>query len=59
MNMLFETNDEIKRSRCDKIIHKDMIVNVDIFETNKSYLLQFYPKMNFIGICRSFMDTIS
>ena len=45
MNMLFKTKDEIKRRRCDINIHKDMIIPVDIHETNKNSLLQFNQKM--------------
>ena len=45
MNILFKTNDEIKRSRCDKSIHKAMIINGNTHKTNKSPLLQFNRKM--------------
>ena len=37
MNTLFKTNDEIKRRRCDKIIHKAMRITVDIHQTNKKF----------------------
>ena len=42
--MLFKTRDEIKRSRCDRIIHKDMSIPADIHETNKNSLLQLNQK---------------
>ena len=46
INSLFNTNYERKIRKCDKRIHKDMIITVEINQTNKSYLLQFNQKMN-------------
>ena len=34
MNMLFKNKDEIKRTMCDRKIHKAMRINVDIHERN-------------------------
>ena len=44
MNTLFKNNDEIKRSGCDKSIHKAMRITVDIHQTNKNSVLQFNQK---------------
>ena len=46
MNMLFKTKDEIKIRRCDRNIHKAMIIPVDIHETNKKLLLQFNQRIH-------------
>ena len=35
-NTFFETNDKIKRRRCDESILKVMIIPVDIHQTNKN-----------------------
>ena len=35
--MLFETKDVRKRRRCDRKIHKDMRIPVDIHERNKKF----------------------
>ena len=44
MNTLFNTNDERKRKICDKIIHKAMIIPVDIHQTNKKFSVTVQPK---------------
>ena len=37
MNTLFKNNDEIKRIRYEKSIHKAMRIPVDIHKTNKKF----------------------
>ena len=44
MNILSKNNDEIKRSRCDRSIHKAMIIPVDIHQTNKKFSVTVQPK---------------
>ena len=44
MNMMFKTNDERKRRRCDKIIHKATIIPAGIHQNNKKIMLQFNQK---------------
>ena len=44
MNILFKTKDEIKRRRCDRNIHKAMIIPVEICETNKRFTVTVQPK---------------
>ena len=44
MNMLFRTNDEIKRRICYRIIHKAIRTNVDIHKTNKKFSVTVEPK---------------
>ena len=46
MNTFFITNDEIKIRRYDKNTHMDMIIPVDINQTNKSYLLHSNQEMH-------------
>ena len=46
INSLFKTNDERKRRKYDKRIHKAMIITVEINKKNKIYLLQFNQKMH-------------
>ena len=42
--MLFKTKDEMKRRRCDRNIHKAMIIHVEIHETNKKFTAYSFPK---------------
>ena len=44
MNTLFKTDDEIKRSIHDKIIHKAMIIPVDIHQTETKFYVTVQPK---------------
>ena len=44
--MLFETKDERKQSRCDKILHKAMRIPVDIHQTSKNFSVTIQPKMH-------------
>ena len=44
MNMLFNTNDERKRSGCGKIIHKAVRIPVDIHQTNHKFSVTVKPK---------------
>ena len=44
INMLFNTKDERKRSRCDRKIHKAMRITVDIHERNKNFAVTVQPK---------------
>ena len=44
MNTLFYNNNELKRRRCDRNIHKAMQIPVDIYQKIKIYLLQFNNK---------------
>ena len=44
MNILFRENGKRKRSRCDNIIHKYIIISVDINQKNKSFSVTFQPK---------------
>ena len=37
MNTLFKNNYGRKRGKCNRNIHKDMIIPVVIYETNKSF----------------------
>ena len=42
--MLFKTNDERKRSKCDKSIHKTVIIPVEIHQNNKKLYVTVQPK---------------
>ena len=44
MNTLFKTNDERKRRRCDKSIHKVMRNPVEIHKTKKKFSVTFQTK---------------
>ena len=44
MNTLFKTNDEIKRRRCYRSIHKDMRITFDIHQKNKRFYVTVQPK---------------
>ena len=41
---MFNANDERKRRRRDKSIHKAMIITVKIYQTNKKFCVTFQPK---------------
>ena len=41
---MFNTNDEIKISICDIIIHNDMRIPVDSHQTNKNFSATFQQK---------------
>ena len=42
--MLFKTEDERKRRRCDRKIHKATRIHVEIHEINKSFTVINQPK---------------
>ena len=42
--MLFKANDVRKRSRCDRKIHKAVIIPVEIHERNKKFTVTVKPK---------------
>ena len=44
--MLFNTKNERKIRRCDKSIHKAMIVTVDVHQTNKKFSIIVQPKFS-------------
>ena len=44
MNLLFINNNERKRRRCDKNIHKAIQIPVDIYQINKSFFVTVQPK---------------
>ena len=44
INILFKTKNVRKRWRCDRKIHKDMIIPVDIHERNKMFTVTVKPK---------------
>ena len=43
MNILFKSNDVRKIKRCDRKIHKAMIIPVDIHERNKKFIATVQP----------------
>ena len=47
MSKLFNANDKIKMKRCDRSIHKAMIIHVDIHQTNKKFSVTVQPKNAF------------
>ena len=46
MNKFLKTNDEKKRRRCDKIIHKAMILLLTFIKQIKRSMLQLKQKMH-------------
>ena len=44
MNTLFKANNEINRSRCDRIMKNAMIILVDIHQTNKTLSVITQPE---------------
>ena len=53
MNILFKNNDEIKRGRCYRNIHKAIQIPVYIYKTNKKFFVTVKQKnackLEFVG----------